>query len=374
MSTKVELQRVSTQNNNKADDTADPNDQSATSPIILHFLQEASKLAPSHRGLVDSTFDPYASETTKEPRASSDASDAYQRHGWAQPLSHNGEENRDMYMITTHVGPRLPGSNPWEVMSLINLQSDRSPSESEDRPRGDRGKPKGSSHAAPLYRLTSSGEETSCLTDTTGGSGEASRESLADCPVQRSTTTSAIPSGLSESVRPIPVDQDAVSRSQSAHRAGTGVRWRVIPGSREGPVSADQGAQTEDVRTPTGGVKTRRKQARPTRSADVADPDFQGVMFRMEGQLDRSRGECRLLITSNYRRKLRPRTLSSQTTTSSSDEEPDLLTRVSKCKECASCCTKKTPMWRDAEDGTPLCNACGIRLRYVLFILNGRIS
>lgn len=28
---------------------------------------------------------------------------------------------------------------------------------------------------------------------------------------------------------------------------------------------------------------------------------------------------------------------------------------------CASCCTRKTPMWRDAEDGTPLCNACGIR-------------
>lgn len=68
----------------------------------------------------------------------------------------------------------------------------------------------------------------------------------------------------------------------------------------------------EDVRTPAGsqqgpgppsvcGVKTRRKQARPTRSADVADPDFQGVMFRMEGQLDCSRRECRLLITSKYR-------------------------------------------------------------------------
>ena len=30
-------------------------------------------------------------------------------------------------------------------------------------------------------------------------------------------------------------------------------------------------------------------------------------------------------------------------------------------KQCASCCNKKTPLWRDAEDGTPLCNACGIR-------------
>ena len=30
-------------------------------------------------------------------------------------------------------------------------------------------------------------------------------------------------------------------------------------------------------------------------------------------------------------------------------------------KQCASCGTKKTPLWRDAEDGTSLCNACGIR-------------
>lgn len=28
---------------------------------------------------------------------------------------------------------------------------------------------------------------------------------------------------------------------------------------------------------------------------------------------------------------------------------------------CASCRTQRTPLWRDAEDGTPLCNACGIR-------------
>ncbi|KAG3280353.1 ferredoxin-2, mitochondrial, transcript variant X2 [Ictidomys tridecemlineatus] len=28
---------------------------------------------------------------------------------------------------------------------------------------------------------------------------------------------------------------------------------------------------------------------------------------------------------------------------------------------CASCRTQRTPLWRDAEDGTPLCNACGTR-------------
>nr|XP_040146416.1 ferredoxin-2, mitochondrial isoform X8 [Ictidomys tridecemlineatus] len=30
---------------------------------------------------------------------------------------------------------------------------------------------------------------------------------------------------------------------------------------------------------------------------------------------------------------------------------------------CASCRTQRTPLWRDAEDGTPLCNACGIRYK-----------
>lgn len=34
-----------------------------------------------------------------------------------------------------------------------------------------------------------------------------------------------------------------------------------------------------------------------------------------------------------------------------------------KGKTCFSCNTKKTPLWRDAEDGTPYCNACGIRYK-----------
>ena len=36
---------------------------------------------------------------------------------------------------------------------------------------------------------------------------------------------------------------------------------------------------------------------------------------------------------------------------------------VQRVKVCASCKTKKTPLWRDAEDGTPYCNACGIRFK-----------
>ncbi len=34
-----------------------------------------------------------------------------------------------------------------------------------------------------------------------------------------------------------------------------------------------------------------------------------------------------------------------------------------KSKTCASCKTKKTPLWRDSEDGISYCNACGIRFK-----------
>ncbi|XP_035493647.2 ferredoxin-2, mitochondrial isoform X1 [Scophthalmus maximus] len=119
-------------------------------------------------------------------------------------------------------------------------------------------------------------------------------------------------------------------------------------------------------------TKTPRKQSHPSRSVDIQDPDIQGVTFSMGTELDDSREQCRLLITSKYSKELfksvrkpRMRTRTSQKSlkSSSSDEESDLTTAVSKGKICASCCTRKTPMWRDAEDGTPLCNACGIRYK-----------
>ncbi|KAM9489643.1 GATA-type zinc finger protein 1 [Salvelinus alpinus] len=122
-------------------------------------------------------------------------------------------------------------------------------------------------------------------------------------------------------------------------------------------------------------TKAPRKQLHPSRSVDVGDPDFQGVTFRMQTELDDRREQCRLLITSKKyrcpseelssgltRRSLRAgRSRSSQSsmrTSSSEESDPS-----SKNKICASCCTSKTPLWRDAEDGTPLCNACGIRYK-----------
>ncbi|XP_018520640.1 GATA-type zinc finger protein 1 [Lates calcarifer] len=139
--------------------------------------------------------------------------------------------------------------------------------------------------------------------------------------------------------------------------------------------SEPKSVQKEEIAPPSSQqwrTKTPRKQPHPSRSVDIQDPDFQGVTFRMGTELDDSREQCRLLITSNYSRelcknarkpRLRTRTSQKSLKTSSSDEESDSTTIVSKGKVCASCCTRKTPMWRDAEDGTPLCNACGIRYK-----------
>ncbi|XP_075302059.1 GATA-type zinc finger protein 1 [Opisthocomus hoazin] len=46
---------------------------------------------------------------------------------------------------------------------------------------------------------------------------------------------------------------------------------------------------------------------------------------------------------------------------SSSEDDDAPLARGS--KRCASCKTRRTPLWRAAENGTPLCNACGIRYK-----------
>ncbi|KAK1153741.1 hypothetical protein AOXY_G29410 [Acipenser oxyrinchus oxyrinchus] len=116
-----------------------------------------------------------------------------------------------------------------------------------------------------------------------------------------------------------------------------------------------------------------RKQRHPIKSANRWDPDFKGVTIHMQTQLNKdSADQGRLLITSQYSArywKMSRRARGSKTRspvnagrTSSSEEESDSPCPI-KYKSCASCNTKKTPLWRDAEDGTPLCNACGIRYK-----------
>lgn len=60
---------------------------------------------------------------------------------------------------------------------------------------------------------------------------------------------------------------------------------------------------------------------------------------------------------------IKPRALASSSGTSAGGVTGRKSSLGTKVKICASCKTRKTPLWRDSEDGTPYCNACGIRFK-----------
>ena len=142
-----------------------------------------------------------------------------------------------------------------------------------------------------------------------------------------------------------------------------------------------------------------RKPLKPVKSVNPCDPSFKGVTFHMKTTLKKGksglkkRSEAQLVIdccfTSKKKRRcsnpefdcktsrrrlaspgLNPSVFKLQNSPESlfndggSPLDVDLGTApIQVEKECASCGTFKTPLWRDAEDGTHLCNACGIRYK-----------
>ena len=168
-------------------------------------------------------------------------------------------------------------------------------------------------------------------------------------------------------------------------------------------------------RESSSGRTTPRKPLHPLRSAMKSDPSINGVVFTMKSGIKRSVSleeftpdvfinsiftscssskkrpksqpcsDSKFPIKRNGRRrncKTPVRLFGSRCNSWSSVSEPfcsedsgdssfsssspsceDFLgvVPINVEKECASCGTNKTPLWRDAEDGTHLCNACGIR-------------
>lgn len=112
----------------------------------------------------------------------------------------------------------------------------------------------------------------------------------------------------------------------------------------------------------TGG---RRKKAIPRKSPSVDDPSFKGAVVHMRLQM--VNGMAKLKMEHYYNNMQRRGVLRPDYAEISESEDDFEYARKEDVeqqdKQCASCATKLTPLWRDAEDGTPLCNACGIRYK-----------
>ncbi|XP_022105469.1 GATA-type zinc finger protein 1-like [Acanthaster planci] len=191
-----------------------------------------------------------------------------------------------------------------------------------------------------------------------------------------------------------PSDQGTVESSLAQH-AGKQSR-KIGPELTEGPGSSSSGSVSSGGGGNARNTGTRRRMLRkantPRRSARRNDPRFRGVTFCVETQIcQQNRQRFQLLIRSFYSMKKRhsndsergqakmkrqKMSLVASTSSSGSDEAEAVVPQTVAqhiavpCagiahggKQCASCLTRHTPLWRDAEDGTPLCNACGIRYK-----------
>ncbi|XP_062617749.1 uncharacterized protein LOC134279369 [Saccostrea cucullata] len=120
-------------------------------------------------------------------------------------------------------------------------------------------------------------------------------------------------------------------------------------------------------------VKRSRKLQIPVKSAQRLDPNFRGATVILHTEIKNK--NCSLTLSAHFsnvkiykqqpcRKRKHSGSYSNADSVSGSDEENTIPfpkdTHYSG-KICASCGTHRTPLWRDADDGTPLCNACGIR-------------
>ncbi|KAM6219202.1 GATA-type zinc finger protein 1 [Rhynchocyon petersi] len=132
------------------------------------------------------------------------------------------------------------------------------------------------------------------------------------------------------------------------------------PKTRPVPVS-QQCLAVEPPRTSEALSQRRpRKQPNPLRGTEKVDPEFEGVTLQFHITPDSS-----LQIIPTYSLACNDRTPGPLLgpTRGAEAADPRGGSEALGPRRCASCRTQRTPLWRDAEDGTPLCNACGIRYK-----------
>nr|XP_027810860.1 GATA-type zinc finger protein 1 [Marmota flaviventris] len=120
------------------------------------------------------------------------------------------------------------------------------------------------------------------------------------------------------------------------------------------PVSQKRCSMVPPEGPPAPPQRRPRKQPHPCRGTEKGDPTFQGVTLTFQLKPDCS---LQILPTDSSHSQGPPASPASAPEPSPGGSEA----QAPRC--CASCRTQRTPLWRDAEDGTPLCNACGIRYK-----------
>ncbi|KAG8197006.1 hypothetical protein JTE90_004279 [Oedothorax gibbosus] len=182
------------------------------------------------------------------------------------------------------------------------------------------------------------------------------------------------PAPLLANISPLPCSSnDAVAGSDTSDLAmdTSGELFIHEDSSSENQDPNDSGISCTDSesgteKSPSEVLKVRgcrkRKSFEPSRTLPLDDPKFRGVTVTMENRLVNKEWmfvmHSSMSLPPRKKRKFRAYV-------DSSDEEDcnNNITPITEEKHCASCSVKKTPLWRDAEDGTPLCNACGIRYK-----------
>ncbi|XP_004633058.1 GATA-type zinc finger protein 1 [Octodon degus] len=152
-----------------------------------------------------------------------------------------------------------------------------------------------------------------------------------------------------------------------------GTSWEPADPGASGPLTmarssriqqtsgSQKGQGQEPLGVPAAPSQRRpRKQPKPCQGANQVDPGFKGVTLKFQIKADSS-----LQISPTY-------SLAGRSLTEGAPASPAQVAESNPrgstgealgLRRCASCSTQRTPLWRDAEDGTPLCNACGIRYK-----------
>nr|XP_034802376.1 GATA-type zinc finger protein 1 isoform X1 [Pan paniscus] len=129
---------------------------------------------------------------------------------------------------------------------------------------------------------------------------------------------------------------------------------------------SQKGRRLQRLGTPSAPPQRRpRKQLNPCRGTERVDPGFEGVTLKFQIKPDSS-----LQIIPTYSLPCSSRSQESPADAvggpaahPGGTEAHSAGSEALEPRRCASCRTQRTPLWRDAEDGTPLCNACGIRYK-----------